>query len=145
MWNRIKDIVHTYAYVVLGVEISTATFISIFYPDSVFSIALLWQVLICSFICTLGNLLWWTERQLSRIETVIRIFLHYLYINVIVFGTAFVFDWIDRNSPIMLISMFFMILIVFIAVFLVTWYYEKRTTEQMNKGLKAYQRQDADE
>ena len=140
MWNRIKEFFRTYAYVVLGVIISTATFITIFYPGISFSVALLWQILACSFVCTLGNILWWTTRRLSKTEVIIRIAIHYLYINVVVFGSAILFNWIDYDNPVMIISMFVMVLVVFVVVFLATWYYGKRISDMMNRGLKAYQK-----
>lgn len=140
MWNRIKEFVRTYAYVVLGVIISTATFITIFYPGISLSVALLWQILACSFVCTLGNILWWMTRRLSKTEVIIRIAIHYLYINVVVFGSAILFNWIDYDNPVMLISMFVMVLVVFVVVFLATWYYGKRISDMMNRGLKAYQK-----
>lgn len=139
MWSKIKETLRTYAYIVLGVEIAVATFISIFYPDESLSVALLWQVLICCFVCVLGNLLWWTTKQLKRTETLTRIIMHYLYINVVVFGSAFLFDWIDSDSPTMLISMFLMILIIFILVFAAIRHRDKRVSELLNRRLKVYQ------
>lgn len=139
MWNRVKDFVRTFAYVVLGVEINTTTFITIFYPGMLLSVAVLWQILACSFVCTLGNILWWTTRRLGKTEVIVRIVLHYLYINVVVFGSAILFEWIDYHNPVMVICLFLMILVVFVLVFLANWYYGKRISEMMNRGLKAYQ------
>lgn len=139
MWNWIKGTIKTCAYVVLGVEIAVAVFISVFYPGASLSVALLWQILACSIICALGNIMWWTDKQLSRMEILIRIFLHYLYINVVVFGSALVFDWINYDSIAMVISMFFMILVIFIVVFLESRYHDKKMSDLMNKRLKAYQ------
>lgn len=142
MWNWIKGTIQTCAYIVLGVEIAVAIFISIFYPGVSLSVALLWQILACSAVCALGNLIWWTGKQLSRMETLIRIFLHYLYINVVVFGSALMFDWIDYDSIVMVISLFFMILVTFIVIFLASWYHDKRISELMNRGLRVYQEQE---
>lgn len=142
MWNRIKEIMRTYAYVVLGVVIASATFISIYYPGISLSVMLLWQILASSFVCVLGNLLWWTSKQLSRSETAIRIILHYLYINVIVFGSALLFDWIDSDNLIMIISLFLMILIIFVFVFVAIRHHDKRISEMMNRSLKKYQGQE---
>ena len=139
MWNKMKETLRTYAYIVLGVEIAVAAFVSIFYPSTSLSVALLWQVLACCFVCVLGNLLWWTTKQLNRTETLTRIILHYLYINAVVFGSAFLFDWIDSDSPIMIISMFLMILIIFILVFAAIRRRDKRISELLNRRLKAYQ------
>ena len=139
MWNRIKGVVQTCAYVVLGVEIAVAVFISVFYPGVSLSVALLWEILACSIVCALGNVIWWTGKELSRMETLIRIFLHYLYINAVVFGSAFLFDWIDYDSIVMVISMFFMILVIFLVVFLASWYHDKKISDLMTRSLKAYQ------
>lgn len=142
MWNKIKGIIQTCAYVVFGVEIAVAVFISIFYPGASLSVVLLWEILVCSIVCALGNLLWWTARQLSKVETMIRIFLHYLYINVVVFGSALMFDWIDYDRLVMVVSMFFMILIIFIVVFSAIQCHDKKISELMNRSLKAYQEQE---
>ena len=139
MCNRIKGVVQTCAYVVFGVEIAVAVFISVFYPGVSLSVALLWEILACSIVCALGNVIWWTGKELSRMETLIRIFLHYLYINAVVFGSAFLFDWIDYDSIVMVISMFFMILVIFLVVFLASWYHDKKISDLMNRGLKIYQ------
>ena len=139
MWNRIKGVVQTCAYVVFGVEIAVAVFISVFYPGVSLSVALLWEILACSIVCALGNVIWWTGKELSRMETLIRIFLHYLYINAVVFGSAFLFDWIDYDSIVMVISMFFMILVIFLVVFLASWYHDKKISDLMTRSLKAYQ------
>ena len=139
MWNRVKDFVRTFAYVVLGVEINTTTFITIFYPGMFFSVAVLWHILACSFVCTLGNILWWTTKRLSKTEIIVRTAIHYIYINVVVFGSAIMFDWINYHNPVMVICLFLMILVVFVIVFLANLYYGKRISEMMNRGLKAYQ------
>lgn len=139
MWNRMKEITRTFAYVLMGVEIATATFISIFYPGTSLSVSLLWEILACSFVCTLGNIIWWTERRLGRTETAVRIALHYLYINVVVFGSAFVFDWIDIGSIAMVLSMFMMILVIFVIVFLAIRHHGNKISELMNRSLRAYQ------
>lgn len=144
MWNMTKGIIQTCAYIVLGVEVAVAVFISIFYPGESLSVAVLWQILACSAVCALGNLIWWTKKQLSRMEELIRIFLHYLYINVVVFGSALMFDWIDYSNIVMVISLFFMILVLFIVIFLAVRYYYKKISDLMNRSLKTYQKQEGE-
>lgn len=139
MWNRMKETIRTYAYIVLGVEIAVAAFISIFYPGISLTVVLLWQVLASSLACVFGNLIWWTSKQLNKTGVAIRILLHYLYINVVVFGSAYLFDWIEFHNIIMVLSMFLMILIIFVLIFLATWCYSKKISEMMNRGLEAYQ------
>lgn len=53
MWNKIKEIIRSCAYIVLGEEIAAAAFISIFYPGTSLSVALLWEILTSSFVCAL--------------------------------------------------------------------------------------------
>lgn len=145
MWNRMKEIARTFAYVLLGVEIATATFISIFYPGTSLSVSLLWEMLASSFVCTLGNVIWWTEKRLGRTETVVRIVLHYLYINAVVFGSAFAFDWIDIGSIAMVLSMLMMILVIFVIVFLAIRHHGNKISELMNRSLRAYQKYEEEE
>ena len=73
----------TFSAITTCTVIGAAVFISIFWKNSELSSAILWQIIICSLLCTLGNLLFRKECKSRRLYYGI-VFLHYLYIDAVV-------------------------------------------------------------
>lgn len=140
MLDKIKEMLHTFAYIETGVLISCTLFITIFQRDSSLSVSLLWQLLITTFLCVCGNLIY-PNRKISERLTKILVFLHFLYINVVVFGCAYFFDWFDVRNIKMSVFLFFSIMVIFLAIAWVIWNKNKREAELLNYQLKEYQSQ----
>ena len=51
MLSKIKEMFHTFPYIVTGVLWACAIFISIFNRDGLIPVSLLWQILAVSFLC----------------------------------------------------------------------------------------------
>lgn len=142
MYEKIKEMLYTLPYVTTGVLFSTALFITIFAKDITLSVSLLWQILITSCVCVLGNLVY-PRREITAKQTVIRILIHYIYINIVVFSCAVFFDWYDVRDIKKSEFMFISIMIVFIVVSNLVWQNAKHMTEALNNRLKEYQDKNA--
>lgn len=138
MFDKIKEMLYTFAYVTTSVLFATALFITIFSKDVTLSVSILWQILLTSFICVFGNLLY-PNRELTGKQTCVRILLHYFYINAVVFGCAEFFNWYDVRDLKKSGFMFSIILIIFIVVSGIVWHHAKTISEIMNSRLKEYQ------
>ncbi|MDE6749136.1 MAG: DUF3021 family protein [Lachnospiraceae bacterium] len=138
MFEKIKEMLYTFSYVTTGVLFSTALFITIFAKDVTLSVSLLWQILITSCVCVLGNLIY-PRREITAKQTVIRILIHYIYINIVVFSCAVFFDWYDVRDIKKSGFMFLCIIVVFIVVSSIVWQNAKRMSEALNNHLKEYQ------
>ncbi|MDE7282193.1 MAG: DUF3021 domain-containing protein [Lachnospiraceae bacterium] len=138
MYEKIKEMLYTLPYVTTGVLFSTALFISIFAKDIMLSVSLLWQILITSCVCVLGNLIY-PKCEITAKQTFVRILIHYIYINIVVFSCAVFFDWYDVRDIIKSGFMFLSILVVFIVVSNIVWQNAKHMTEALNNRLKEYQ------
>lgn len=138
MFEKIKEMLYTFSYVTTGVLFSTALFISIFAKDVTLSVSLLWQILITSCVCVLGNLIY-PKREITAKQMGIRILLHYLYINIVVFGCAVFFDWYDVRNVKKSGFMFLCIIVVFIVVSGIIYQNAKHMSEALNHRLKEYQ------
>ncbi len=142
MYSKIKEMLYTFSYVTTGVLFSTALFITIFDKDVTLSVSLLWQILITSFVCVLGNLIY-PKREITAKQTFIRILIHYIYINIVVFSCAVFFDWYDVRNIKMAGFMFFCIIVIFAVVSSIVWQNAKRMSETLNHRLKEYQNKKA--
>lgn len=138
MKYRLKEMLYTFSSTVTGVLFAAALFITIFSGrDAMVPVQLLWQILITSVVCMLGNLLRACEaiarrRRLSHI-------LHYLYINAAVFGCGRVFDWYKVENMKHNAFLFLMIALIYAGVSYSVWLKNKKTSELLNQHLEKYQ------
>lgn len=135
--QKIRELVFTFTSVATCSLIGSAIYISIFWQGATVDSNILWQLLICSFFCTLGNFLHIKEAR-SKQQTYIRFILHYIYINVIVLTSGLYFDWFPKDDITMILSMMLMIAIIFILIVSILQVRSKRETGIMNQKLKEY-------
>lgn len=138
MLDKIKEMLHTFAYIETGALISCTLFITVFNRDSSLSVSLLWQLLITTFLCVCGNLIY-PNTKVSKTLSNILIFLHYLYINAVVFGCAYFFDWFDVTNIKMSVFLFLSIMVIFLTIAWIIWNRNKQAAELLNYRLKEYQ------
>jgi hypothetical protein len=85
------------------------------------------------------GILIYPQRKMTKRESVIRRLLHYLYINVIVFGSARVFHWFDEESLIMNLFLFLTIVAVFFTVSYTMLRNDRKISALLNERLQQYQ------
>lgn len=138
MLLRIKEMFHTFPYVVTGVLFACALFITIFNREGIIPSNLLWQILAASFLCVLGDL-FYPQREMTKRERAVRRLLHYLYINVVVLGCARVFQWFDRENLTMNVFLFMTIIVVFLTVSYTIQRKNRKLSALLNERLERYQ------
>lgn len=137
--KQLKSILFTFVCVTTCVVFATACFTTIFWPKAVLGSEILWQILLVSFFCSMGIFIYPPERELTRRETLVRVFLHYLEVNVVVLGCGLWFEWFYIDNPPMVIGMVVMILLIFVLVSYVVWKNAEKTAALMNEKLREYQ------
>ncbi|MBP1754935.1 MAG: hypothetical protein H6Q59_1333 [Firmicutes bacterium] len=132
----IKKIIKTFFFVLAGSILSTAIFITIFWPGLTFPIAVIWQVIVMAAITSVGTLLFYSKREISKRQMRLRIILHYAYINFVVLATAFVCGWLDFTNLVQVVSMIILVAAVYFSVNLVMFQSEKRIADNINQRLR---------
>ena len=132
----LKELMFTFSAITTCV-IGAAIYISIFWKNPELSSAILWQIIVCSLLCTLGNLLFRKEPKSRRLYYGI-VFLHYLYINTVVLLSGLYFEWFYLDSIQMVLSMLLMIACIFLIVYTTLQLRSKRDTMLMNERLQTY-------
>jgi uncharacterized membrane protein YfcA len=136
--NFMKSIVNTFVMILTGITLSSAIFITVFIPKQTLSVEILWQIIGMSLVCSLGNLFYFSKKEIGKQNMRLRIICHYLYINIIVFGGAFLFDWCEPKYFPQLIVLFLLIVLVYIVIMLTEFKYEKITAEKLNHQLRKW-------
>lgn len=135
--KKLKELAFTFSCVTTCTLIGSAIYISIFCKDALLDVYILWQILGCSFLCTLGNFLYINkEKSKSRYYTIIGI--HYLYVNVVVLSCGILFEWFSLDNLMMVIAMLLMIAMIFIFIACLLQIRLKKHTDLMNQKLKEY-------
>ncbi|MCX4322117.1 MAG: DUF3021 family protein [Lachnospiraceae bacterium] len=137
--KRMVELLLTFCMVTTGSVFVCAVYNKIFWSGDTFLDGdILWQLLALAFVCSLGNFIH-PYREISRRRAAIDKGLHYVYINVVVLGSGYLFGWMDIENLSMLAVMAVGILVVFVTVSFVIWRLHARETENLNRKLREYQ------
>lgn len=136
---RLKNLLHTYICVMSCVVIATAIFITIFMPEVELGVEILWQMMLVSFLCSMGSLLY-PEKAVSKRKMALLISLHYAEVNVVVLGLGFCFKWFSVKYLPHVVGMLVLINVIFLIVSRVEWKRGEKIAQQMNQRLAEYQK-----
>lgn len=139
--RRLKELAAIFTRVTTGIVIASTIFIGIFFGFDLVTGNILWQVLACALICTLGSLIY-PSKELSKNVMAILTVIYYIYINIIVLGCGLLFGWFNIRRLGMVIMMLILIALVFIVVWGISIYKSKRLADEMNRRLEMYRRQE---
>lgn len=140
--EKLKLFMNTFCMITTGTTIALASFYMCNAPGEMLSPMSLWEILAVSAATALTTLIYPTDRDMGRVEMIVRIVLHYLAVNAIVLGAGHCFRWyhIDRASS--LIPMLLTIAVIFGAVSGISWTQSAREAKRMNELLREYQEKD---
>lgn len=138
--KRLKELALMFAWVTTGVLMASTIFIGIFYGYENASFNILWQIIVCALICTIGSLIYPNNREISRRQALILTGIYYVYINIVVLGCGLAFQWFNVSHLGMVIMMLILIAVVFIVIWRISLYRAKKLADEMNKRLEAYQK-----
>lgn len=137
--NRLKNLLHTYVCVMSSVVLATAIFITVFMPDTELHVRLLWEMMLVSFLCSIGILIY-PEKAVSRKKMIWYTFLHYAEVNVVVLGGGFAFEWFSVKYLPHVVGMLILINVIFLIVSVVEHKRAEKIAWQMNRRLAEYQK-----
>lgn len=134
---RIKIFLDVFTKVATCILLGAAAYCSFFFYDGMFSRHLLWELLLVSFLTSLG-VLFYTD-DLNKKSMRIVCILHYLFNNVVVVGCGLWFGWIDAKNPLQIVGMVVLVAVIFSVVSVLSWKKAASEAEQMNEQLVKYQ------
>lgn len=138
---KLKELVFTFSCVATCVLIASASYISIFWKDVILDVNILWQLIIVSFICCLGNLLYPKEEKSKRQFYTILV-IHYLYIVLVVMGCGFYFEWFHIDDLSMVLGLLVQITLIFVLIASILHYRSKKQADIMTERLQEYIKKD---
>ena len=143
--RKVNFIFRIFAMVTTCTIFATAVFTTFFSHADSLNPMILWQIPAVSMVCVLGCLIYPWDVSMSKKETGIRIFLHYLYINAVVLISGWLFDWYNVKSLKSVMYMLFSIALIFAIVAVISWRHEAAVAKKMNEKLQEYQKEKEEE
>ena len=135
--TRLKVFLDVFTKVTTCILLGAAAYCSFFFYDGMFSRHLLWELLLVSFLTSLGVLFYTDDLNKKSMRLVC--ILHYLFNNVVVVGCGLWFGWIDAKNPLQIIGMVVLVAVIFSVVSVLSWKKAASEAEQMNERLVKYQ------
>lgn len=136
--SLIKSMLQVFIYVTAGNTIGATIFLTLFGRDYRLSYGFLWQIVVIAAACAFGNLIFWSNKELSKKQMKFRYVIHYLYNSLAVIGGAFIWGWIVPGQTGYIIFLFVLFTIVFLCIRTTMFNNDKKTAEDLNKKLKKY-------
>lgn len=137
--HLLKETLRYFVIITVLVLFVSASYITVFYGlDSFVTVKVLWQILFVSFLGSLSHILFRTKENkvLTKKGYYVRWFLCYVYVNLMVLGFGWMFEWFDISSLPMVIGMLVAILVVFLVVAAFVFWMDAKTSEEINQKLK---------
>ena len=141
--NKLFHLLHylfeIFSRIVTGVTFVTAVYIVIFWGDDTnLSVAILWQILLVSALCSLGTLLLYNyeEKNISKKSMFLRTCIAFAYVNVIVLASGWYFQWFSFQNWEMVAGMEVCIIGVFLSITIISMLTAQKTADAMNARLK---------
>lgn len=137
----IQNFLTIYMRVVTLVVFVSAVYIVIFWGRKAeLDVTILWEILGVSFFTSLGSIFAFpvsdSEKEISKKAMLIRNLFYFLFVNVVVLGCGFWFDWFYLSDWRMITGMEGSILFVYFSVVAISYYMESRVADRMNRKLK---------
>lgn len=144
--KTLKKIIQIFFYVLAGSIICTAIFMTIFLPKLYFTVEVIWQVILVSAIASCGSLIFYSRHEISKKQMMLRFIIHYIYINTVVLGGAFLLEWVNARSMPQVITMVLLIAVVYFSITTSTFNDEKKMADNINQKLrKVYPEEEGEE
>ncbi|GKX67163.1 DUF3021 domain-containing protein [Inconstantimicrobium mannanitabidum] len=141
MKKTFKEFVVLFCTINTGVMFATAIYISLFEKEASLHVSILWQMLLVTFLTSLSDLLYYSKKELSKKQAIIRTCIQFILVSTIVIVCAYLFDWIDPTKPLYyIVSLIVLIIIVYILVKIISYKKDMKMAEKLNEKIAEYNR-----
>lgn len=134
----IRNTIQVFIYILAGTTIGSAIFLTLFEPDSQLTYVFLWQMIILSAVCAMGNLIFISGKVLRRKQVKIRYIIHYIYNGLVVISGAMFFNWIRLDQIRTLILLFLFYTAHYFIITMALTNRDKKIADVLNEKLKKY-------
>lgn len=137
--KRIWSLMRIFSMVMTGVVFAVAVFTTVINPTETVESMLFWQIPLVSALCTLSSLIYPRNREMGKVEAIVKTLIHYVLVNVIVLGSGELFYWYNPSHFRSIAAMVLTIALIFGVITVISWRKSALDAARMNERLMEYQ------
>lgn len=145
MKEIIKLVARTFFLVTTCIVFAAAIYISIFYKDTTLTVAILWQILITSFLGSILSILFYSKSMISKRGILIRQGIHLILLLMTELICAWMFEWVHIDSIIEISFFLFLVIVNYVVVCYILYRYDIKMAEQINQKIQELQKNNISE
>lgn len=132
----IKAMVRSFFIIVVGIVTGNYVMCLLFSPDAVMPVKQFGEILLCAVLSDLPFVIFYSRQELSKKQMLIRHVIHGVVLLAVLIAVARVWNWIDFTNLFEVTFFLLIIAMVYIAVYVAAYMADKKTADELNKGLK---------
>ncbi|HOO27539.1 MAG TPA: DUF3021 family protein [Lachnospiraceae bacterium] len=138
MWLEeiLKKMAISFFIIVTGVVGAIYIFCLIFSPDAVFSLTDIGRIFLMAAAGDLPLMIFLSGTELTKKQMVLRKSIHFIVLSGILLYLAIRWDWVDPKSIKEVAVFLLTVLLVYVVVFFVSGYRDKKLTYKLNERLR---------
>ena len=119
-----------------GIVVSMYVFCLIINPNASFALDEIGKILLMAFVSDLPYVLFFSRKELSKKQMLIRQVLHLSALLAVLLYLAHLWNWVNLNSLKEVTIFLVLVLIVYTIIFVATAYRDKKLADKLNDKLK---------
>lgn len=136
MEELLKTMFQAFFIITTGIIVSMYVFCLIFSPDAVFSLDDIGRILLMAVVSDLPFFLFYSRNEASKRQMLVRTAIHISVLLAILLYFAQLWDWVNIYNPKEVAVFILLVLGVYVIVYAVSVYQDKRTADKLNDSLK---------
>ena len=138
MKTEIRQIINQFFIITTGSVGGALLFTALFFTDRELPQSILWQILILSFLTACMNIIFHSDKELTKKEMMRRQGVHFIVIFIILIIGGFSFGWVEGSDIKQVMTFSLIVVAVYVFVCTIVYYNDRKTTDRLNEKLKVY-------
>ena len=132
----LKVMFRSFFMIATGVAASMYVFCLIFNPNISFTLHDIGRILLMAFVSDLPFLIFYSGKELSKKQMFIRQLVHLPVLLAVLLFCAYIWDWVSINNTKEVLVFLLLGFLVYVIVFMITTYQDKKLADKLNLHLK---------
>lgn len=134
----IKKIMNDFFIITTGILIAFIAYICLYQPELSLHAVDLITIVFSGLITSMLSIVFYSNKELSKKQMIIRQVIHFILLEVLIVGSAFRQKDIDKGDYEKAVSIFLVVFIIYLAVRIRSWLFDKKDADKINEKLKSY-------
>lgn len=134
----IKKIISDFFIITTGILIGVIVYSMLNEPEAIFHVQILQAIVFSGFVTSLLTLVFYSKKELTRKQMLLRQVIHFILLEGIIMWSAYSSGSIEAGNLVQGIETFGMVFVIYFAVRLKGWFFDKKEADKLNKRIDEY-------